>query len=166
MKQLAEQIAKRNLAAYEHMWESGAMGTPPPGSRVVVARYATELDLRALRPEDGEDASREMHNAILDAFADLLWARYRVLVQSVTLEAADYLRWLADTGKKNDAASRAAWVGMATQDVEEKNKRLTIDIPASLFSAIKRTCYPDKMKPWLLAALQEKLESEIEDEQT
>lgn len=71
--------------------------------------YATNADLRQLRPEDGPTATAAQQRRIVDAVAAALRADGH-LVQIQTLQAVDYLRWLTATGKTNTAATRAEYL--------------------------------------------------------
>lgn len=99
----------------EKLWD-GAL--PPQGQRSVLALYATDHDLRILRPEDGPEATRDEHEALVRQVAALLTERHGLAFEFITLDASSYLRWLAAEGKKNTAENRAAWIGL--QSTTEK----------------------------------------------
>lgn len=75
--------------------------------------YASDADLRQLRPEDGEQATCAQQRRITDAVAAALRAEGH-LVKIVTLRAASYLQWLSESGRSNDAAARAEWINLET----------------------------------------------------
>lgn len=75
--------------------------------------YASDDDLRQLRPEDGPDATAAQQRRITDAVAAALRGDGH-LVKLVTVRAADYLKWLSATGQTNDAATRAKWINLQT----------------------------------------------------
>lgn len=71
--------------------------------------YASDDDLRQLRPEDGPDATTAQQRRITDAVAAALRADGH-LVKLVTLRVVDYLKWLNEKSKANTAAHRAEWI--------------------------------------------------------
>lgn len=71
--------------------------------------YATDEDLRQLRPEDGPDATASQQREIVDAVAAALRADGNP-VRLITLRVVDYLKWLTENAKDNNAANRAAWL--------------------------------------------------------
>lgn len=75
--------------------------------------YASDADLRQLRPEDGPDATAAQQRRITDAVAAALRSEGQ-LVKLVTLKAAEYLKWLTETGQTNDASMRAKWINLQT----------------------------------------------------
>lgn len=75
--------------------------------------YASDSDLRALRPEDGPEATAEQQRQLVDAVATALRADGH-LVKLVTLRAVDYLKWLSENGKVNDPGTRAQWIAWRT----------------------------------------------------
>ncbi|HRW57949.1 MAG TPA: hypothetical protein P5185_09345 [Oscillospiraceae bacterium] len=104
----AKNLAEKYLAVLEQSWAAngidpaGFAGQPTP-----MTDYECDEDLRLLRPEDGPDATVEDHRILNRAVARLLRTRYGMRPIAVPLRAADYLRWLAAEGRKNDAANRA-----------------------------------------------------------
>lgn len=75
--------------------------------------YATDDDLRQLRPEDGPNATTAQQRRITEAVAAALRADGH-LVKLVTLRVVDYLKWLSEKSKANTAAHRAEWVNWNT----------------------------------------------------
>ena len=75
--------------------------------------YASDADLRQLRPEDGPHATVTEQRRIVDAVATAL-RKDGHLVRMVMLSAPKYLAWLSDTGKANTAAHRAEWISLQT----------------------------------------------------
>jgi len=80
---------------------------------IALSIYASDADLRQLRPEDGPEATASQQRRITDAVADALRSEGN-LVRLVTLRSADYLKWLTATGRSNDAAARAEWINLET----------------------------------------------------
>lgn len=75
--------------------------------------YATDDDLRQLRPEDGPEATTAQQRHITNAVAAALRADGH-LVKLVTLRVVDYLKWLTEKGKANTPAHRAEWINWNT----------------------------------------------------
>lgn len=74
-----------------------------------LSRYASDADLRQLRPEDGPDATCQQQERMTQAVAAALRAAGHP-VQIRTLSASDYLAWLTDHSLPNTAANRAAYL--------------------------------------------------------
>jgi hypothetical protein len=103
-----QQIIKLALAQARCLREQH--GTP---QIIALSIYASDADLRQLRPEDGPDATASQQRRITDAVAAALRGEGN-LVRLVTLRAADYLKWLTAQGRSNDAATRAEWINWET----------------------------------------------------
>lgn len=89
---------------------AGQYGSPV---EIPLSIYETDHDLAILRPEDGGKWSAGFHRAVMQLIAARLRLRgYRVRL--VPLDAAAYLRWLAETRQKNTAANRAAFISHVT----------------------------------------------------
>lgn len=71
--------------------------------------YATDADLRQIRPEDGPNATAAEQRQITDAVASALRTEGQ-LVKLITLRAVDYLKWLTDNNQINNPAARAEWL--------------------------------------------------------
>lgn len=80
-----------------------------PAHIITLSLYATDADLRQLRPEDGPTATAAEQRQITEAVATALRSEGH-LVQLITLRAVDYLKWLTTTGKPNTPATRAEWL--------------------------------------------------------
>lgn len=80
-----------------------------PAHVINLSIYATDADLRQLRPEDGPTATAAQQRRIVDAVAAALRADGQ-FVKLITLRAVDYLGWLTTTGKTNNPATRAEWL--------------------------------------------------------
>lgn len=78
---------------------------------IALSLYATDADLRQLRPEDGPDATADQQHRITHAVAQALRADGHT-VRLVTLRAVNYLQWLTTTGHPNTAATRAQWISL------------------------------------------------------
>jgi hypothetical protein len=78
-----------------------------------LSTYASDADLRQLRPEDGPDATAMQQRRMTDAVAAALRSEGHV-VKLVTLRAAAYLQWLTINNRSNDAGSRAEWINLET----------------------------------------------------
>jgi hypothetical protein len=76
-----------------------------PAHVINLSVYATDADLRQIRPEDGPDATAAEQRQITEA----LRAEGQ-LVKLITLRAVDYLTWLTANGKTNNPATRAEWL--------------------------------------------------------
>lgn len=85
-----------------------------PAHVIRLSVYATDHDLRQLRPEDGPAATAAEQRTLTEAVAAALRAE-GYLVQFTTLQAAPYLAWLSRTGKPNTPAHRAQWISQQTQ---------------------------------------------------
>lgn len=71
--------------------------------------YATDNDLRQLRPEDGPDATTSQQRRITEAVAAALRQDGHI-VRLITLRVVDYLAWLSATGRSNIPEHRAMWI--------------------------------------------------------
>lgn len=71
--------------------------------------YASDEDLRQLRPEDGPEATAFQQRQIVDAVANALRADGHP-VKLITLRVVDYLKWLSANSKDNTPANRATWL--------------------------------------------------------
>ena len=80
-----------------------------PAHVINLSLYATDADLRQIRPEDGPDATAAEQRQITEAAATALRAEGH-LVKLITLRAVDYLTWLTANGKTNNPATRAEWL--------------------------------------------------------
>lgn len=80
-----------------------------PAHVIHLSLYATDADLRQIRPEDGPDATAAEQRQITEAVAAALRAEGQ-LVRLITLRAVDYLTWLTANGKTNNPATRAQWL--------------------------------------------------------
>jgi hypothetical protein len=100
-----QQIIKLALAQARCLREQH--GTP---QIIALSIYASDADLRQLRPEDGPDATASQQRRITAA----AMRGEGNLVKLVTLRAADYLKWLTAQGRSNDAATRAEWINWET----------------------------------------------------
>ena len=76
---------------------------------LVLSLYASDDDLRQLRPEDGPEATAADQHAITHACAEAL-RRDGFSVRLVTLRVVDYLRWLTDHNLPNQPENRAKWL--------------------------------------------------------
>jgi hypothetical protein len=103
-----QQIIALALAQARRMRDQ--YGTP---QIIGLSIYASDADLRQLRPEDGPDATAAQQRRITDAVAAALRGDGH-LVKLVTLKAAEYLKWLTETGQINDASIRAKWINLQT----------------------------------------------------
>lgn len=80
-----------------------------PG-HIILAKYETQLDYETLRPED-RPALVEDHTEMIDHISATLAAAHpAIIIRTPILNASDYLRWLADTGKTNSAENRAQFI--------------------------------------------------------
>lgn len=79
-----------------------------------LAAYASDADLRLLRPEDGAEATAKEHRAIVDAVC-LALRKDGHLVVVETIDALEYLDWLKRSGYCNDAARRAQWLALKAE---------------------------------------------------
>ena len=75
--------------------------------------YASDEDLRQLRPEDGPEATAAQQRRITEAVATALRGDGH-LVKLITLRVVDYLKWLSAEGKSNTATTRAEWINWNT----------------------------------------------------
>jgi len=80
-----------------------------PAHVINLSVYASDADLRQLRPEDGPTATAAEQRQITEAVAAALRSEGQ-LVKLITLRAVDYLAWLTTTGKTNNPATRAEWL--------------------------------------------------------
>jgi hypothetical protein len=80
-----------------------------PAHVINLSVYASDADLRQLRPEDGPTATAAEQRQITEAVAAALRSEGQ-LVKLITLRAVDYLAWLTTTGKTNNAGTRAEWL--------------------------------------------------------
>jgi hypothetical protein len=103
-----QQIIQLALAQARHLRE--AHGKP---QIIGLSIYASDADLRLLRPEDGPNATAAQQRRITEAVAAALRAD-GTPVKLVTLRSAEYLTWLAATGMSNDASLRAQWINLQT----------------------------------------------------
>lgn len=78
-------------------------------STLALSLYATDDDLRQLRPEDGPEARCADQHAITHACAAAL-RKDGFSVRLVTLRVADYLKWLTEQDLPNQPENRAAWL--------------------------------------------------------
>lgn len=76
---------------------------------IALSVYASDADLRQLRPEDGPDATCAQQRRITDAVASALRDDGHI-VKLITLRAVHYLQWLSESGRSNDAGTRAEWI--------------------------------------------------------
>lgn len=77
---------------------------------VPLAVYETDNDLATLRPEDGGAWSAQFHRDVMTEIAARLESA-GFPVRLVTMDAAEYLRWLAAERLTNTPANRAAFIG-------------------------------------------------------
>lgn len=75
---------------------------------IALSVYATDADLRQLRPEDGPTATAAQQRRMADTVANSLRSDGH-FVKLVTLRIVDYLAWLSQHGKPNTPATRAEW---------------------------------------------------------
>ena len=101
-----QRIIDAALAQARHLRESH--GKP---QLIKLSTYATDADLRQLRPEDGPNATIQQQRRLVDAVASAL-RNDGHLVRLVTLRAVDYLKWLSDQNLPNTAANRAAFISL------------------------------------------------------
>lgn len=80
-----------------------------PAHTVVLSLYATDEDLRQLRPEDGPDATCADQHRITHACAEAL-RKDGFPVRLVTLRVSDYLKWLTEHNLPNLPENRAKWL--------------------------------------------------------
>lgn len=73
--------------------------------------YETDHDLATLRPEDGGRWTAAFHREVMECIATRLRLKGHH-VRLVPMDAAKYLRWLADTRQKNTPANRAQFIGL------------------------------------------------------
>jgi hypothetical protein len=76
---------------------------------LTLSLYATDEDLRQLRPEDGPEATIEEQHRITHACADAL-RREGFPVRLITVRVADYLKWLTENELPNLPENRAKWL--------------------------------------------------------
>lgn len=76
---------------------------------LVLSLYATDDDLRQLRPEDGPDANCADQHRIVHACAEAL-RKDGFPVRLVTLRVSDYLKWLTEHNLPNLPENRAKWL--------------------------------------------------------
>jgi hypothetical protein len=99
-----QHIIETALAQAKHLREHYG-----PAHVINLSLYATDADLRQLRPEDGPEATAAEQRQITEAVAAALRADGQ-LVKLITLRAVNYLTWLTTTGKTNNPATRAEWL--------------------------------------------------------
>jgi len=75
--------------------------------------YASDADLRQLRPEDGPEATAAQQRRMTEAVAAALRSDGN-FVKLVTLKAPIYLQWLTKNNRSNDAQARAEWINWET----------------------------------------------------
>ena len=80
-----------------------------PAHVIALSTYASDADLRQLRPEDGPTATVAQQRRIVDAVATALRSE-GYLVRLVELKVVHYLAYLSSSGLANTAANRAAWI--------------------------------------------------------
>ena len=80
-----------------------------PAHVINLSVYASDADLRQLRPEDGPNATAAEQRQLTEAVAAALRSQGQ-LVRLITLRAVDYLAWLTTTGHTNNAGTRAQWL--------------------------------------------------------
>lgn len=105
-KHLAE--VRRGLEAQGFIWPDCLKGRPVP-----LADYATDADLRQVKPEEpglNLHAQRLINRAALRLFAKLGAKPFLV-----TLDPAAYLRWLTSHSLPNNASNRARYIGELAQ---------------------------------------------------
>lgn len=87
---------------------------PADGTPVIIpiSIYETDHDLAVLRPEDAGQWSAAFHTMVMRAIARRLRRETGVKVKLITLDAAAYLRWLAEEGLTNDAGNRARFISL------------------------------------------------------
>jgi hypothetical protein len=76
---------------------------------IALSIYASDEDLRQLRPEDGPNATTAEQRLLTDAVAAALRSDGH-LVKLITLRVVDYLAWLSATGRSNLPEHRAMWI--------------------------------------------------------
>lgn len=87
-----------------------------PGT-VPITVFENQLDYETLRPED-RPHTVAAHTALMHSIAENLRTEYNgaIRIVLVTLNASDYLRWLAETQQANTAATRASFIALSTRD--------------------------------------------------
>ena len=78
---------------------------------VPLSIYETDDDLATLRPEDGGRWTADFHRQVMESLA----LRLRLEgfpVRLVLLNAADYLRWLAQEKRRNSPEARAQFISL------------------------------------------------------
>lgn len=105
---LEDAIIQAALAQAERLRERH--GEP---QEIVLSIYGSDADLRQLRPEDGIKATAKDQRRIAEKVAHELRSR-GFIVAFVRLKAADFLKWLSETGKPNNAATRAEFMAWKT----------------------------------------------------
>jgi hypothetical protein len=103
-RELAERLAEQFINAWDD--------SPSMPGHVILATYESQLDYETLRPED-QPARFEEHTAMIHHIKTLLDWEYGPSgpeILTPTLNAADYLRWLAAHRRTNDAAARAEFI--------------------------------------------------------
>jgi hypothetical protein len=77
--------------------------------------YETDHDLAVLRPEDQGQWTAAFHAEVMRALARKIRKATGIKVVLKTIDAAGYLRWLAENNLKNEAANRAAFISLPPQ---------------------------------------------------
>ena len=78
-------------------------------SIIPLSIYETDHDLAVLRPEDGGKWSAEFHAMVMRQLARWL-RRDGYNPKLITIDAAAYLRWLAENKFTNDAGRRSQFI--------------------------------------------------------
>ena len=76
-----------------------------------ISVYETDDDLATLRPEDRGRWTAAFHREVMECIARRL-RLHGHRVRLIPLDAASYLRWLAETKQKNTPATRAQFIGL------------------------------------------------------
>lgn len=101
-----QMIIKAALAEAERLRQ--LHGSP---KQINLAVYASDSDLRQLRPEDGPDATARQQRGMVDQIASSL-REQGFSVNLITMQASDYLKWISDLGLENNAANRAKFISL------------------------------------------------------
>lgn len=78
---------------------------------VPLSTYETDHDLAVLRPEDGGKWTAAFHREVMEILASRL-RLHGFNVKLTILDAAAYLRWLAETKQSNTPAARAQFISL------------------------------------------------------
>ena len=103
-----ENLAEHYLGKMEDAWGKSGL-TFTPGMDIPIARYETQSDFFALRPESF-DYDIEEHKAVIQNFAISLAQKHGVKPRFVTLTAKAYRQWRKEGGHDNTCEAREYFI--------------------------------------------------------